>query len=138
MNPINSLPFHSYHHLKCRFLIFGSNIVSCWFFLYGNLHMEHLDTCKLLFPVKLLKWPLVHINDVVFNLCKKTTIFFFVAFQFLVRYYIHYDVIKQPTTWYDTSRIIITYILLFQWIQNRATCQGNIILWREEFISKWW
>ena len=93
--------------------------------LYGNIHMEHLDTRLFLLPVKVLKWPSVHKNDVVVNLCKKKIIFFIVAFQFIVPYYIPDDVIKHQTTWHDTSRITITDILTFHWINNRATCQGN-------------
>ena len=38
------------------------------------------------------------------------------ACQLLVLYYIHNDVIKHKTTLHDTSRIISTEILLFQWI----------------------
>ena len=55
----------------------------------------------------------------------KKIIFFLVALKTLVPEYIHDDVIKHQTTWHETSGIIITEILLFQWINNRATFQVN-------------
>ena len=88
--------------------------------------MEPLDTHKFLFPVKILKSPPVDINDVVLNLCKMTIICFSRVCQFLVPYYINDNVIKHQTNGHDTSRIIITEILLFQWIHNMEICQGNI------------
>ena len=60
-----------------------------------------------------------------FSIFVKRIIFFIVAFQCIVPYYIPDDVIKHQTTWHDTSRITITEILTFHWINNRATCQGN-------------
>ena len=83
----------------------------------------------LLFPVNILKWPPVHTNDVVLNLCKNTIIFFSRVCQFIVLYYIHDDVIKHQTTGHDTSMIIMTNILLFYWIHNMVIYQGDIFDW---------
>ena len=120
------------------FLICGLNIVPYLLFLNGNVYMELLDTRKFPFPVKVVKWPPLHINDVVLNMCKKTIILFIMKYQFLVPCYIYDDVIKHKTTLHDTYRIIITDILMFQWIHNRESCQGNIFWWKSEFIAKWW
>ena len=75
--------------------------------------------------------------------CKMTINYLQMALQCLVPDHIHDDVIQHQTTWYDTSMIIVTYILLFQRIKNWMTFQynifdggknsfpngGNIILW---------
>ena len=98
--------------------------------LNGKVHMELLDAHKFLFRVKVLKWPPVYINDVVFDLCENIIIFFIMACQFIVSYYIHDDVIKHQTPLHNTYRIINTYVLLFQWIHNRKSSQGNIFWWR--------
>ena len=65
-------------------------------------------------------------NYVVFNICKKAIILFSRVGQLIVPYYIHDDVIKNQTNGHDTSRIIITEILLFYWIHNMVICQGDI------------
>ena len=88
--------------------------------------MKLLYTRKFLFSVKILKGPPVHINDVAFNICKKTIIFFSRVCQYIVTYYSHDNFIKYQTTGHDTPSIIITKILLFHWIHNRVICQGNI------------
>ena len=80
--------------------------------------------------VKVVKWPPAHINFVVFNLCKNKIIFFIIACQFFVTYYIHDDVIKYQTTLHDTSRTIITDTLMLQWKHNKATCQGIVFWWK--------
>ena len=76
-------------------------------------------------PVKLLKWPPVHINFVVIHICKININSFHVVFQYLLPDHIHDDVIKHQTNLHETSRIIVTYILLFQRIKNWMTFQCN-------------
>ena len=39
---------------------------------------------------------------------------------------IHDDVIKHQTTGHNTSRIIITYILIFHWKDKMIPFQGDI------------
>ena len=92
--------------------------------------MAFLDTRKFLLSSKKMKGPPVHINDVVINLCKKKILLFSGVWEFTVPYYIHDYVIKNQSTGHNTSRIIITHILLFNWIQNMVICQGDIVLWR--------
>ena len=46
--------------------------------------------------------------------------------KFIITYYINDDVNKHQTNENDTFRILITDILLFQWIHNREICQGNV------------
>ena len=71
------------------------------------------------------------------------------VFQCLVSDHIHYGVIKHQTTWHETSRIIITYLFLFQWIiigwpfyiiffygdKNVMTNGVNLIFWY--FLLEW-
>ena len=66
------------------------------------------------FPIEILKWPPVYIYDVRNSMCKNTIIFFSMSmWWYNSLYLIHDDVIKHHTTGHNTSRIIITYILIF-------------------------
>ena len=78
--------------------------------------MENLDTHECLSYSKSLE--ATPCTFTFFPILKKINLFL-VAFQCIVTNNIHYDVMEHQNNLHDTSRIIITYILLFQWINNR-------------------
>ena len=84
------------------------------------------DFMSAFIPVKVLKWPPVHIHFVVSCICKININYFHMEFQWLVIEYIHNYVNQHQTTWHYTSRIIVTYILMFQRINNWMTFQYDL------------
>ena len=80
-----------------------------------------------------MKWPYV-IVFVVLCFCKITLNKFHVLFLFLVSEYIDYYVIKHQTTWHEKYRVIVTYMHLFQNINNLLTIKYDIFWWRQKSL----
>ena len=92
----------------------------------------------IIFLIKILMWPSIHMNFVVLCFCKININYFHALLHCLFPEYIHRYLIKHQKTLHDTYRIIVPYILFFQGIKNFLTIQYAIFDEGKKLLRDGW
>ena len=91
----------------------------------------------IIFLIKILMWPSIHMNFVVLCFCKININYFHALLHCLFPEYIHRYLIKHQKTLHDTYRIIVPYIIFFSRDKEFFDHSICYFWWRQKIVAGW-